>query len=132
MARRRTNRTKDYQRSARLNELLREVIAEELEKIDDDDELEMVSVSAVQVDNELTKARIYLSTLAEEPDLVLSQMNRYKGKLRKAIGSQTKIRRVPELVFFIDPAITTGGRIDEILFEIEANKNRTTNDETQL
>ncbi len=131
MARRRTNRTKDYQRSARLNELLREVIAEELEKIDDD-ELEMVSVSAVQVDNELTKARIYLSTLAEEPDLVLSQMNRYKGKLRKAIGSQTKIRRVPELVFFIDPAITTGGRIDEILFEIEANKNRTTNDETQL
>ena len=132
MARRRTNRTKDYQRSARLNELLREVIAEELEKIDDDDELEMVSVSAVQVDNELTKARIYLSTLAEEPDLVLSQMNRYKGKLRKAIGSQTKIRRVPELVFFIDPAITTGGRIDEILFEIETNKNRTTNDETQL
>ena len=131
MARRRINRTKDYQRSARLNELLREVIAEELEKIDDD-ELEMVSISAVQVDNELTKARIYLSTLAEEPDLVLSQMNRYKGKLRKAIGSQTKIRRVPELVFFIDPAITTGGRIDEILFEIEANKNRTTNDETQL
>ena len=131
MARRRTNRTKDYQRSARLNELLREVIAEELEKIDDD-ELEMVSISAVQVDNELTKARIYLSTLAEEPDLVLSQMNRYKGKLRKAIGSQTKIRRVPELVFFIDPSITTGGRIDEILFEIEANKNRTTNDETQL
>jgi len=131
MARRRTNRTKDYQRSARLNELLREVIAEELEKIDDD-ELEMVSISAVQVDNELTKARIYLSTLAEEPDLVLVHMNRYKGKLRKAIGSQARIRRVPELVFFIDPAITTGGRIDEILFEIEANKNRTTNDETQL
>ena len=131
MARRRINRTKDYQRSARLNELLREVIAEELEKIDDD-ELEMVSISAVQVDNELTKARIYLSTLSEEPDLVLSQMNRYKGKLRKAIGSQARIRRVPELVFFIDPAITTGGRIDQILFEIETNKNRTTNDETQF
>ena len=131
MARRRINRTKDYQRSARLNELLREVIAEELEKIDDD-ELEMVSISAVQVDNELTKARIYLSTLSEEPDLVLSQMNRCKGKLRKAIGNQARIRRVPELVFFIDPAITTGGRIDQILFEIETNKNRTTNDENQL
>jgi len=130
MARRRTNRTKDYQRSARLNELLREVIAEELEKIDDN-ELEMVSISAVQVDNELTKARIYLSTLSEEPDLVLSQLNRYKGKLRKAIGNQARIRRVPELVFAIDPAITTGGRIEEILSQIEANKNRTINDETQ-
>ncbi|MEG3585709.1 MAG: 30S ribosome-binding factor RbfA [Actinomycetota bacterium] len=130
MARRRTNRTKDYQRSARLNELLREVIAEELEKIDDN-ELEMVSISAVQVDNELTKARIYLSTLSEEPDLVLSQLNRYKGKLRKAIGNQARIRRVPELVFAIDPAITTGGRIEEILSQIEANKNRTLNDETQ-
>ena len=34
MARRRTNRTRDYQRSDRLNELLREVIAEEVEAID--------------------------------------------------------------------------------------------------
>ncbi|HJM27614.1 MAG: 30S ribosome-binding factor RbfA [Acidimicrobiales bacterium] len=130
MARRRTNRTRDYQRSARLNELLREVIAEELEKIDDS-ELGLVSISAVQVDNELSKARVYLSTLEEENDLVLTRMKRHKGRLRKAIGSQARLRRVPELEFVIDPAITTGGRIDEILSQIEANQNRTTDDETQ-
>ena len=62
MARRRSNRTREYQRSARLNELLREIIAEELERIDDD-RLDWVSVVSIEVDNELTKARVYLSSL---------------------------------------------------------------------
>ena len=130
MARRRTNRTKDYQRSARLNELLREVIAEELERIDDS-ELGLISISAVQVDNELTKAKIFLSVLNEDTDLVLTRMNFHKGKFRKAIGSQARIRRLPELVFAIDPAIATGGRIDEILSEIETNRSRNLDDENQ-
>ena len=130
MARRRTNRTKDYQRSARLNELLREVIAEELERIDDS-ELGLISISAVQVDNELTKAKIFLSVLNEDTDLVLTRMNFHKGKFRKAIGIQARIRRVPELVFSIDPAIATGGRIDEILSEIETNRSRNLDDENQ-
>ena len=52
MPKRRTNNKRDYQRSDRLNELLREVIAQELEKLDDSD-LGLVSVSSVQVDNEL-------------------------------------------------------------------------------
>lgn len=43
MARRRSNRTREYQRSARLNELLREIIAEELERVDDD-RLDWISV----------------------------------------------------------------------------------------
>ena len=73
MARRRSNRTREYQRSARLNELLREIIAEELERVDDD-RLDWVSVVSVEVDNELTKARVYLSLLEEN-----------EGKLRNIL-----------------------------------------------
>ena len=121
MPKRRTNNKRDYQRSDRLNELLREVIAQELEKLDDSD-LGLVSVSSVQVDNELTKAKVFLSCLDDENQLV-EKVSEYKGKLRKAIGYQARIRRVPELEFFLDPAITSGNRIDEILAEIEAKEN---------
>ena len=106
------------------------MIAEELERIDDS-ELGLISISAVNVDNELTKAKICLSVLNEDTDLVLTRMNFHKGKFRKAIGGQARIRWVPELVFSIDQAIATGGRIDEILSEIETNRSRNLDDENQ-
>ena len=118
MARRRSNRTREYQRSARLNELLREIIAEELERIDDD-RLDWVSVVSVEVDNELTKARVYLSSLEENEDEITKVLSEYRGQFRKVIGRSARIRRVPDLVFMIDPSIRSGNRIEEILSELD-------------
>ena len=118
MARRRSNRTREYQRSARLNELLREIIAEELERVDDD-HLDWVSVVSVDVDNELTKARVYLSSLEENEDEIIKVLSEYRGQFRKVIGRSARIRRVPDLVFMIDPSIRSGNRIEEILSELD-------------
>ena len=118
MARRRSNRTREYQRSARLNELLREIIAEELERVDDD-RLDWVSVVSVEVDNELTKARVYLSSLEENGDEIIKVLSEYRGQFRKVIGRSARIRRVPDLVFMIDPSIRSGNRIEEILSELD-------------
>ena len=118
MARRRSNRTREYQRSARLNELLREIIAEELERIDDD-RFDWVSVVSVEVDNELTKARVYLSSLEENEDEIIKVLSEYRGQFRKVIGRSARIRRVPDLVFMIDPSIRSGNRIEEILSELD-------------
>ena len=118
MARRRSNRTREYQRSARLNELLREIIAEELERVDDD-RLDWVSVVSVEVDNELTKARVYLSSLEENEDEIIKVLSEYRGQFRKVIGRSARNRRVPDLVFMIDPSIRSGNRIEEILSELD-------------
>ena len=118
MARRRSNRTREYQRSARLNELLREIIAEEFERVDDD-RLDWVSVVSVEVDNELTKARVYLSSLEENEDEIIKVLSEYRGQFRKVIGRSARIRRVPDLVFMIDPSIRSGNRIEEILSELD-------------
>ena len=120
MPKRRTNQKRDCQRSDRLNELLREVLAQELERISDT-ELGLVSITSVQVDNELTKAKVFLSSLDEEEQLV-QKVSRYKGKFRKAIGDQARIRRVPELEFILDPSISASTRIDEILADIHATE----------
>ena len=80
-----------------------------------------VSITSVQVDNELTKAKVFLSSLDEEEQLV-QKVSRYKGKFRKAIGDQARIRRVPELEFILDPSISASTRIDEILAAIHATE----------
>ena len=100
--------------------MLREVLAQELERISDT-ELGLVSITSVQVDNELAKAKVFLSSLDEEEQLV-QKVSRYKGKFRKAIGDQARIRRVPELEFILDPSISASTRIDEILADIHATE----------
>ena len=117
MAKRRRNAPRDYPRTARLNELLREIIASRIDRIDDD-RLGWVSVSGVDVDNELTLARVYLSSLDEDMGESVEVLEENKGTIKKAIGDQARLRRVPELQFITDPAIQSGGRVEEILSEL--------------
>jgi ribosome-binding factor A len=54
-----------YPRSARVGETLREIIAEELVRIDDE-RLEFVTVTGIEVDDELNRAHVYFDSLAGE------------------------------------------------------------------
>ena len=61
-----------YQRTDRVNELLREIIAEQLTR-EDDDGLAFVTITSVDVDREFEKARVYYTTVDgddESPDVV--------------------------------------------------------------
>ncbi len=119
MARRRQrNAPRDYPRTARLNELLREVIADQIERIDDD-ELGFVSVTSIEVDSELTLAKVYVSFLDDDVDGQLAVLSTHRGAIRKALGSQARLRRTPDLRFLADPSVQTGGRIEEILAELD-------------
>ena len=72
---RRTNR--DYPRTARLNRLFQEILAEELERIDDD-RLELVTVMAVDCDADLGRAIVFYESLggADDDDEVLEALRR--------------------------------------------------------
>jgi ribosome-binding factor A len=122
MARRRTTGSaRDYPRTARLNELLREILGDAVERLDDD-RLGFVSVSGVEVDSELTLAKVYLSTLDADPELVVGVLTEHRGELKKAISTQARLRRTPDLVFSLDQGITAGDRIEEILRQLHAGE----------
>jgi ribosome-binding factor A len=103
-------------RTARLNELLREVIAEELERIDDD-RLLRVTVTTVDVDADLNRAIVYYDALAGESadDDVLEAFGAHRVRLQGAIGRQVRVRKTPVLQFRPDDVIRSAERIDRIL-----------------
>lgn len=118
MTKRRRNSPRDYPRTARLNELIREILASELDRIDDED-LGWVSISGVDVDNELTKARVFVSALhADAASAAVDILQNYRGRFRKVIGEQAQLRKVPDIVFTVDPAISSGGRVEQILADL--------------
>ncbi|MCC6438340.1 MAG: 30S ribosome-binding factor RbfA [Acidimicrobiales bacterium] len=111
--------TRHYPRTARVNELLREILGEELERIDDP-RLELVSITGVVVNPELTSAMVYYSSLSgpdRDPE-VLEALAERRVRLQAAIGKQARLRRTPELHFGADTGIREGWRVEEILKEI--------------
>lgn len=122
MSRRNQRGSRGYARTDRLGSSLREIIGEELRRIDDD-YVSYVTVTEVDVDNELTRARVYCSTLNLE-DGDLDGVYAHMGRLRKAIARQGNMRRVPDLEFLIDPGLRAGTRVGEILQGMEAGADR--------
>ncbi len=114
-----------YPRTARVNESMLEVLAEELERMNDP-RLELVTLTGVDVSRDLSHAKVYYSTLAATAagapaafaDAAAAALHAAGPHLRGVLGRQLRIRQVPKLGFKVDPGIVSGQRIEEILREI--------------
>lgn len=105
-----------YPRSARLSETLREIIAEELVRIDDE-RLEFVTVTKIDVDNELNRATVYFDSLAgaDGDDGIVEALEQHRRRLQSSINSQIRAKKTPILAFKPDDVIRAAERIDDIL-----------------
>ena len=118
MARRRQTSSRRYPRTARLNELLREILAEELERIDDE-RLGFFTVTAVEVDPGLEHAKVHWSDLGASDEVVLEVLEEHRVRLQQAVNRQTHMRRTPVLSFHADEVAREATRIEEILRELD-------------
>ena len=105
-----------YPRSLRVNQVLRQVLAEELERLADADErLRLVTVTSVDTSPDLRHATVYLSSLAEDAADALAER---RPQLQRAVGRQVRMKRTPTLEFAVDPAVLAGGRVEDVLRRI--------------
>ncbi len=120
--RQRQTSTRHFPRTARLNALLTEIIADHLKRVDHDD-LDFVTVTGVEVDADLNVCQVYVSTLADpdpiQDDIVLDALAEERRALQRAIATQAKLRKTPEVVFAFDPAVRAGAKIDSILATLD-------------
>lgn len=102
-----------YPRSARVNEVLREVIAEALERLaDGDDRLQLLTVTGVECEPDLRHAVVLLASLDEEETAALAEA---RVRLQAAVSHQVRLKRTPQLSFVADPAVSSGQRVEDIL-----------------
>ncbi len=112
----------DYEKKDRAGELIRQILADTLQKQDDSD-LEFVSIISVDVDNQLNRAKITISTLGGSDERVLLKLEKKKSVFRKALSRKTRFKQLPQLIFQTDDSQITKeheDHIEEILKEIEA------------
>jgi ribosome-binding factor A len=111
MTRRPARPARPYSRVVRVNATLHEIIADELERIDDD-RLGLATVTGVSAEPDLRHAVVWLSSLTDEAIAALAD---HRARLQAAIGRQARLKRTPALEFRPDPGVSSGWRVEEIL-----------------
>jgi ribosome-binding factor A len=96
-----------------VNEVLRQLIAEELERLADADErLRLLTVTAVETSDDLSRATVFVGTLPPE---AAESLEERRTQLQRYVGRQVRMKRTPKLQFAPDPAVSAGERIDALL-----------------
>lgn len=84
-----------------------------------DARLEMVSVTAVDTAPNLRTATVYVDVLTVEGrEPALQALRGAARRLQAVIGAQVRLKFTPALEFALDPGVTGGQRIEQILREL--------------
>jgi ribosome-binding factor A len=102
----------------KVNSTLRQVIAEEVERLSDS-RLELVSITGVETSPNLRHAVVYIDVLADDASAALAALQRASHRLQSAIARQVRMKYTPTLEFTVDPGVIGGERIDAILRSLE-------------
>lgn len=81
-----------------------------------------VTITAVEVTNDLSFATIFYSTLQNDPNSeteVAEGLEKAKGMIRHELGQRLSIFKVPELIFKRDQSVEYGAKIDELLRNLD-------------
>lgn len=107
-------------RANRLAETLKEEISQMIRQEIKDPRLGFVTVTAVDVVEDLGHAKVYVSVLgsAEEAKESLTILNRAAGYVRGELGKRIRLRHTPDIVFKYDPSIEQGAHIAKLLKDV--------------
>ena len=109
-------------RPERVAHLMRREIADILSsRLRDPRITHWVSVTDVEVTEDLSFARVYVSILPEgaERERSLEALSRAAGFIRRELAQRLGLREVPDLRFLLDTSIERGARVDELLRKLD-------------
>lgn len=105
----------------RVEDQVRRVLSEIIQRRLRDPRLGMVSVARVDLTSDLRHGTAYLSVVGDEAaaDASLEVVRRAAGFLRSELGQSMQLRHVPDIEYEIDESTRAQARIEEILREAD-------------
>ncbi|MFA5400431.1 MAG: 30S ribosome-binding factor RbfA [Dehalococcoidia bacterium] len=114
-------------RTERLNHLIQIEISDMLRKHINDPRLNgLISVTEVEISNDLKNARVSISTLGDTLDRneVLKGFNSAAGYMRRELAHRLNIRVTPELSFEFDDSIEHGVNLISLIDRVAAEDKK--------
>lgn len=115
-----------FNRSRRVEEQLRRELSEMIRHDIKEPGLGLLSIAEVKITSDLSQARVYISLLEDDPEVIDSSMQilrAHTNKLRGLLGKRMYIRAVPTLEFIYDDLVRKGTELNHLI-EQAVNKDR--------
>ncbi|ALS27594.1 30S ribosome-binding factor RbfA [Paenibacillus cisolokensis] len=112
-------------RVGRVGEQIKKEMSQIIQNELKDPRIGFITVTGVDVTNDLSQARVYLSVLGsdEQKEETLKALGRASGFIRSELGKRIRLRLTPELLFKLDSSIEYGSRIEALLNEINSGSD---------
>lgn len=119
-----------YNRTRRIAEEIRKVVSTMLiSGIKDPRITSLVSVTDVEVTNDLRYAYVYVSILGGNEEDSLKGLKSACGYIRREVGKNIKLRYTPEIIFKIDDSIEKGIYMSDLIRRVNENESNNSQDE---
>ncbi len=110
-----------YKRSDRVSDLIREEVADIIMYKLKDPRIGFVTVTGVDLSDDLKLAKVYVSILNEKDrEQTLEILNSSKYFIRSSLTKRLKMKFIPSIEFRQDTSIEYGFKIDKLLKEIKS------------
>ncbi len=106
----------------RLNHLFMEEISKILMTEIKDEDIKFVTVTGVEITNDLSFAKVYVTVLdPEKKKSTLNSLQKASHFIRGKLSERVDIRHTPELKFLYDDSVAYGEHIEEIIEKMSNN-----------
>jgi len=117
-------RMRKTRRPSRVGESVRDALVEVFRHELKDLDLGLTSITGVEVSPDMHFARVFISGLDEEATKEMTrELQKRQGFIRSQLGKRIRLRSTPELDFKFDETAMRAGRIEDLLAEINKNKD---------
>ena len=113
-------------RGERVNHTIRRELGVLIEGLNDPRLSPVISVTAVEVNRDLSVAKVYVSVLGTDTDRsdAIDGLRSAANRLRMEVSNRIVIRTMPKLSFFPDDTLQTGADIDQLIDRVIAQDSR--------
>ena len=104
-------------KSERVASIIKRCVSELLTTELNDPKLGFVTVTDVEVSNDLSFAKVFVTFLGkqERNDAGLRTLDKAKGRIRSYVSKHLDTKKCQELIFLQDESLETGNRIESII-----------------
>lgn len=105
-------------RTERVGHLIRQLVAETIQNRLSDPRIPTItSVTRVEVSDDFSVARVYVSVMAPEPQrkLCLTALRKASGLFRRVLAPELTLRKIPALDFRLDDSLRQGFETVEVI-----------------
>lgn len=106
----------------RLNNMFVEEISKILHQEIKDRDINFVTITEARITNDLSFAKVYITTMDNDREKVLKALNKASSYIRTILCDRVKIRKMPEIHFVYDESIEYGKKIEDIIERINNEK----------